>query len=879
MRGVSGAAKRLFRAVALGMALSALAASLHAQTTPLRELEPITTRQPENGATNVGKDGVAGAKVVAEFGAVSEGQYAAWENDAARAEDVLADAASTDVTLDRIRAQLVEWRSAFQAAQSTNSARIATLRQQISALGPATAEGETESEDVASRRITLNEQLARLQAPGLAAEEAGSRADGLIREIDRTLRERQTDALLTWLPLPINPANWPDAWRALSGNVVAVWQEAALNWDKPRGRDELNSNLPAIGLLLLVALGLIWRGRRTVERWVPHLSARTGARGMRVASLMLSLGQIVIPMIGVIALSNALRLTGLPGIVGTSVVEALPGMGFLVLASYWLGGQLFPRDGSFEAMALPSQARAEGRFLSVLYGSILGLETLRTALIDERGLSDAALSVLAFPALLVTGLLLVRLGRLFRLHVQTAVDSPEDGGFRDRVIGLVGRGTLIIGVVGPVLAAVGYITAAGALIFPAATSLGIIGILFLLQVFVTDVYAVITRSKEGAKQALVPVLIGFVLVLASIPLFALIWGARPADLTEVWTRVSEGFQLGDTRISPTNFLVFVAVFAFGYTATRLFQGALKGTVLPRTKMDQGARNAIVSGVGYLGIFLAALIAINSAGIDLSGLAIVAGALSVGIGFGLQNIVSNFVSGIILLIERPVSEGDWIEVGGVQGTVKSISVRSTRIQTFDRTDVIVPNTDLIAGQVTNWTRFSLSGRLIVPIGVAYGTDTRLVERVLREIAEAQPMAILNPPPAITFMGFGADSMDFEIRVILRDVNFSLPVRTEINHQIVARFAEEGIEIPFSQSEITLRNAPDIADMLRLATAATPIAPGSVAPSSSASARRTPRKAREQGQGTVVPDPAQRDDAQTQTGGRDAGAAGDDPDERG
>ena len=721
----------------------------------------------------------------------AELDYGLWQQMAERAEIEIGDRNTTTERMEEIRGQLAKWRAALLNAQSANSARIATVRQQIEALGPAPAEGEVEADEISVRRQALASQLVKLQAPGIAADEAYRRADGLIQEIDRTLRDRQADQLLQLWPSPLNPGNWPEAAIGFADTVQRLWDETAEAWDNPRARGELFDNLPLILVLVVVAVALVVYVRRWIELFAERLQAGASVRGRHFWALIASLGGIVLPTLGVVSLSWALLASGMLGEIGTLIAIALPFAGLLVFSAAWLGARAFPRLQEGDAvLPLAPERRAEGRFLSVMMGLVMSADLLRSAAMDAQAYSDATTSVMSFPILLTGGLVLIRLGRTLR---KTRELDERLSSYSLRLIQLLARGLTVLGVAGPALAAFGYVQAAEAVIYPAMLSFALVTLLFILQRLIGDGWALVTKSEETARDALVPVLAGFALSIAALPLLALIWGARLSDLTELWTRFTEGVQFGGTKISPSNFMIFALVFVIGYMLTRLFQGALRTTILPKTKMEPGGQTALVAGVGYVGVFLAALIAINAAGLDLSGLAIVAGALSVGIGFGLQNIVSNFISGIILLVERPVSEGDWIEVGGVQGKVRAISVRSTRIETFDRNDVIVPNADLITGRVTNWTRFNLSGRIIVPVAVAMGSDTRQVEKILKEIAEEQPLAILNPPPVVAFMGYTATQVNFEIRVILRDVNFGVQVRSDMYHRILARLSAEGIAI--------------------------------------------------------------------------------------
>ncbi|KEP71498.1 mechanosensitive ion channel protein MscS [Thioclava dalianensis] len=770
--------------------------------------------------------------------------YNAWEKIASSAETQVQDGTINGTALDDLRSSITDWRQKFQAAEGVNSAQIDTVKAQISGLGPAPKEGETEDKAIASRRSQLNDELSSLQAPVIRAKEAESRADAIVANIDKLIRARQTDKLLRLTPTPLNPVNWPAALTVTTALGGALGSEMT---QRLSGRDPyatLRDHAPVIVGLLLLALLLTIRGRAWIEKLALVLEAKLALRARRVIDAIVSLGQLFLPLAGVILLVTALRQTALMGPLWDELAITLAGSSTVIITSIWLAGRVFPKSETQEAplKLLPSRRR-EGRILTITLGVLVAMQGPLASWITSRGEQvldsaaktaaqadalattlDAGFGVLAFPVQVLGGLFLFRFGRLMRRHMRYETADNEESVFRDRLVVAIGSLVIAVAVIGPLLGAIGYVNAANALIWPLVKTLGLMALVLLTQEFFADLFVLVTRREDDARESLIPALIGFLLGLMALPIAALIWGARVDDLLELWANFQSGMSVGGVNISPGVFVTFVVIFMVGLLATRIVQGALKTSLLPKTKIDKGGQNAIVSGLGYLGIFLAALIAISSAGIDLSSLAIVAGALSVGVGFGLQTIVQNFVSGIILLIERPISEGDWIEVGSQMGIVKAISVRSTRIETFDRTEVIVPNADLISGQVTNWTRSNVTGRLILPVGVAYGTDTRLVEKILLEIAQNEALVMMNPEPTVVFSGFGASSLDFEIRAILSDVNFILRVKSDMNHEINARFAEAGIEIPFPQQDLWLRNPETLrAAPQRPATDETPPAP--------------------------------------------------------
>jgi len=264
------------------------------------------------------------------------------------------------------------------------------------------------------------------------------------------------------------------------------------------------------------------------------------------------------------------------------------------------------------------------------------------------------------------------------------------------------------------------------------------------------------------------------------------------------------FYIGPLPITPV-FLIKTTLYfiALGFLS-RAIRRLLLNRVLVRTSLDEGQRYAFAHILGYLVFLFGVFGGLQLAGLDLRNLVLLGSAIGIGVGFGLQNIANNFVSGIILLTERPIRVGDRVEVGGTNGAVVRIGARSTWVRTNDNVVIIIPNSEFVNNRVTNWTVNDRRVRFAYPVGVSYGSDPERVRNVLTEVAVRHPDIIDSPPPEVLFKGFGESSLDFELRVwTVTRVQTPRPLGSELYFAIFPAFREHGIEIPFPQRDLHLK----------------------------------------------------------------------------
>ncbi len=738
--------------------------------------------------------------------------FVAWQKLADRAESVIDTAAASNSAMTILQSDLAAWSRKFRDRRISLQSEIDLLNSRLVALGEP-IEGKPEDQRLALKRQEIQSRLAEVDVPYRIAGDAISHAEGLIIQIEDIRLTRTRESRATRGLIPLNPANWPTAIRLPVDSLRTSAERVGEAWASAAQRQQIIQTLP-MALLWLVLGGLALtimrhQAMRIADKIIPMEDGQVPRGG----GFRAFVADAVLPVCGVWLIVAAATTSRLNHYLGQDIIFSIAIAASVVAASYWLARTLFAGDGSDLILSCLGTAWSRSAHRSVVWlGWVVAAQLVVDGWYPQATNHQAQIEVLSFPVLVAAAVWMYQLSHRLAENLAALAQIDDQRPYSDVVLAGITWLARAAAVIGTLFAVAGYGVAGDYLVFPLLYSLALMGVFVALESIVTGLISHVATRRGmvtgAAKLGLIRVLTAGTLLVAAVPPLALAWGATPADIAGAWQQAVAGISIGNQKITAADILRLLVVFAAGCVLTALSQSVLQRSVLPNTRLDPGAQRALITGVGYIGVILAGVAAVAMTNFDFTNVAIVAGALSIGIGFGLQTVVSNFVSGILLLLERPINVGDWIEVGDVSGTVRNISVRATLVETFDRARIVVPNTDLIGGRVTNWTLNNRQGRIILPVGVAYGTEPRLVERILLEIGNAHPEVLSDPAPMAVFMNFGADALEFELRVILTDVKFFLTARSDLNFAIAERFAQEGISIPFPQRDLWLRNPSDL-----------------------------------------------------------------------
>lgn len=704
--------------------------------------------------------------------------------------------------------------------------RLTQIRERLAALGDPPPAGTAEDPAVKAEREKLNAERATINSVTGDAENLSVASRKLSNAITEDRRTLFTNTLLR--KTDVNLDTLSDAVTAF-GDEKTDFVQAVSSWFSFVWNFKFYQLMSALFFSVLAALVLVIFSYRLLS---PVVRRDAGIeRPAYLSRLSVAFWSTVLPTLALLAFEAiSLFLLDNFNVLRSDVAPILAAFMGLLLAIFFVYrltmAVLAPLEPNWRLAHVTDRG---ARLLSVTIMAlavVISFDFFFSAVSKALG-ADVILTVVkSYFTSVIAGLMLFAMSFIKPIRPADAADDAAGQAWPRIVrwpLALAGAAlvaTALLGYVGLARFAATQIVMAGAVIV--TTFLGLLSGRAIIKpgAFADTVFGRYCRKRfQLGEMELdqIGLAVGFafytIAIVIGVPLLLMQWGFQ---LQEIWTWLSQIFTeitIGKFHFSIIGLLAGVAFFFVGLWVTRWLQGWLDGNVLARSKLDSGVRNSVKTGFGYVGIAIAALFGISAAGIDLSSLALVAGALSLGIGFGLQNIVSNFVSGLILLVERPFKVGDWVVTGTTEGFVRRISVRATEIETFQHLSIIVPNSELINASVGNWTHKNRLGRVEIAVGVGYDSDPRRVMEILLEIAQAQENVLRNPEPVVAFQGFGDSSLNFEIRVHLADVLDGLKVRNDIRLTIFERFKEEGIDFPFPQRDLHLKIEDGVASILR------------------------------------------------------------------
>jgi potassium efflux system protein len=690
--------------------------------------------------------------------------------------------------------------------------RVQEAQERLQQLGPAPAkDAPAESPEIASQREELTTQFSDLDGELKQVRVLSVRIDQLGDRVAQKRHALYASELLARSPSVLDPYFWADAFSALPRELRSA--RALLESWNERG-DRLRWAVAALGIIAIIALA-IGLDRWWFPRFIATSSNTRSAKAWTSLCVFIWLAlRTPVVSFAALAILNALGLlTFRLEQIGEGVVAGI------FVASFCRG----VARGLF-APAEPQRRLVQEDDLtalcfynhlvwpSIALGIAVALQVIHKTLFAPLIITVAtnALFAAVTTAFLIN--LVVRLERIKRGRGEPLVAAAWAHPLALLMAVLVG-GALVAGYAGlAAFVALRVIVAAA-----------VFGALYLLLAVTHALFSSIneqtTRGQTLAESlgvsprtlglfgTLLSALVRVLLIACAFLLIIGPWEVSTADLFDTIRNIPFGFKIGEIHVSFQAILTALLVLGFLLLATRIVQHWLETELLPRTRIEPSLQLSIVTIFGYVGAITAIALALTGLGFDLQKIALIAGALSVGIGFGLQSIVSNFVSGLILLTERPIRVGDSIVVKGEEGWVRRVRVRATEIETFDRASVIIPNSEFITGVVKNWTRTNTLGRIVVKVGVAYQSDPVQVRDVLLGIANAHPQIVRAPAPAVFLVGFGATALEFELRCVVADVERALSIKSDLHYAIISKFREARIAIPYGQPEPPPPPAPE------------------------------------------------------------------------
>jgi len=716
------------------------------------------------------------------------------------------------------RSQLVENKKQLDS-------ELKNINRRLEALGELPKDGEEELPLIAEKRKEYTEESLYQKGRATEADILINKTDELISLIAALRKQALIGNLLVYQNPLINPGNFLSGMGQLIDFCFDILK-SPLGWYhnlNSEQKDQVKSNIIWVSLVLsaFLALGIFLR-----LLIIRRLGYKKDAENVFyftkvIAAFFVACAYGIIPamMLGGVLIwiiSSKILTIGFFGLVVTSILYYSL---YIFLASAAIRVVFAPYTPNWRLVNM-DDAKAK-KLTSAFYVSffLIGIFSMLQHIAQEANYSLELIYYLSFILSTVKAFCLVWIvknifwedaGKYITESDTEIEEEAEDNSTRNALRAIFLSITFAVAVSG--ISLFGYPRLAEFIINRFLLSMLIIGAFFVIRRALFELIKKVllfnfwTKTLRVRRQLIIKldfwinIIINPIFVILALLALLSLWGVSTDILFQSIKKILFGFQIGGMEISLLAILFGIAVFFVSITLVRIMRRKLFDNILQHMEIDDGIRHSLASGFGFVGYLLATFLAIGVMGGDLSNIALVAGALSVGIGLGMQNIVNNFVSGIILLFERPIKVGDWVIVNGEEGKIKQINIRSTEIETFKKSSVIIPNATILSNSLTNLTHDNNWSRQSLRVGVAYGTDPAKVTEILLECAKAHKYVLRKPEPYVLFVDFGDSSLVFELRCYTSNIWEGWRIPSDLRYEIDKRFKEEGIEIPFPQMVI-------------------------------------------------------------------------------